>query len=238
MTNNIPTGKLDEAVKNTLSNYEASNENSDWSRMEGMLNAAPASGAFKWSYAIGAVLGLAVIGGGIFLYTSMHSAEKAAPVPAVKTETVTPPAAKPATPLPPAVTTTTPAATTAPATSATTGTPSPETGSNKGTGSKLKTVALKEKSNKKVKTTAPSTNPDDNVIIHQKVATMGDDPIFGDMIDASKGIIGQTQEKDETKKAATTQKGPVAWDTFMTPHVNPDSLRKHRERKDSLKGNH
>jgi hypothetical protein len=65
---------------------------------------------------------------------------------------------------------------------------------------------------------------------------MGNEPIFGDMLDSSKGIIGETREKEETKKAAKAKKGtPVGWDKFMLPNVNADSLRKYREKRDSSK---
>ena len=93
---------------------------------------------------------------------------------------------------------------------------------------------LKEKS-KKENTSIPPASPDEGVIIHQRVMGMGDDPVFGDMIDPSKGIVGETKEKDETKKAAVSKKPPVAWDAIMFPNVNPDSLRKYRERHDSTK---
>ena len=67
---------------------------------------------------------------------------------------------------------------------------------------------------------------------------MGNEPIFGDMLDSSKGVIGTTQEKDETKKAAKSQSNKnIGWDNIMFSNVNPDSIRKHREamKKDTLK---
>ena len=68
------------------------------------------------------------------------------------------------------------------------------------------------------------------------VLGMGNEPIFGDMLDSSKGIIGETKEKESTKKAATSKKNtPVGWDAIMLGNVNPDSLRKYREKKDSTK---
>ena len=53
-----------------------------------------------------------------------------------------------------------------------------------------------------------------------------------------KGVVGNTQEKETTKKAAKTQSNKnIGWDNFMFSNVNPDSIRKHREsmKKDTLK---
>ncbi|MCW3084746.1 MAG: hypothetical protein JWP12_2112 [Bacteroidetes bacterium] len=244
MTSNIPeNSKLDEAVKNTLNNYEAPFDSADWSRMERILDTAPKSSNFNWSYAIGAVLGLAIIGGGYFAYTNYTSKHNDAvsitPPPAPKTEQVI-------TPSPKTTTTTAAPVTTTPAVTqpSITATPPPAITDNQANkpadAATTKTpVAKDDKSKaKKQKTTDISADPDANVIVHQHVAGMGNEPVFGDMLDSSRGIIGETKEKDETKKAAKAKKDvPVGWNAFMLPNVNTDSLRKYKDRRDSLKVN-
>jgi hypothetical protein len=72
----------------------------------------------------------------------------------------------------------------------------------------------------------------------KKIITMGNEPVFGDMLDSSKGIVGKTQEKEEIKKAAKEQtKTNTGWNTFLFSPVAPDSIRKNREKEksDSLK---
>ncbi len=245
MTSNIPeNSKLDEAVKNTLNNYEASFDGADWSRMERMLDAAPKSSNFKWSYAIGAVLGIAAIAGGYFSYTnytSKHTEAVSTTIPTTpKTQQVVAPAPKPITTAPAAVTTTPDPVITQPA--AATGTPAvTDNKTNKtadAAGTKTPLAKDDKTKGKKQKATDVTADPDANVIVHQHVAGMGNEPVFGDMLDSSRGIIGETKEKDETKKAAKAKKDvPVGWNAFMLPNVNTDSLRKYKDRRDSLKVN-
>jgi hypothetical protein len=73
----------------------------------------------------------------------------------------------------------------------------------------------------------------------QSVIGMGNEPVFGDMLDSSKGIINETKEREETKKAAKTKTYPIGWNNFMLSNVNPDSIKNYHERmqKDSLKSN-
>lgn len=93
MTTNIDSRRLDELIKQTLSNYEVSSDTSDWQKMESMLDAAPKSGTDIYkqkltfltdsvsqpgilkkltaSYIFIAVLMLA--GGGYLLYTILKS---------------------------------------------------------------------------------------------------------------------------------------------------------------------
>lgn len=233
MTNDIPQSKLDEAIKNTLSQYEVSDESADWSRMERMLDAAPKSGSFKWSYAAGALILLIVAATALLTWPSSSQKTPEVTPPVVNKPPVTEPQrTAPAQPAPAPATTTAPAADTPP--------PVPTAAAIPATADaqagRLKTADTKEKATMTRRPTKPlSANPDDDIILQQKVIGMGQDPVFGDMIDPSKGIIGETKETSETKKAATTQKGPVAWDAIMMPHVNPDSLRKYRDQKDSLK---
>ena len=58
MVNNSTHNTLDETVKTTLDTFEAPFEDADWARMESMLDAAPKSSTFKWSYALVEVSGL------------------------------------------------------------------------------------------------------------------------------------------------------------------------------------
>ncbi|MCE9540258.1 MAG: hypothetical protein K8R85_13730 [Bacteroidetes bacterium] len=50
MVNKKHNSKLDEVIKETLSNYEASNSIADWAKMEGMLDAAPKSNSFRYKH--------------------------------------------------------------------------------------------------------------------------------------------------------------------------------------------
>lgn len=67
---------------------------------------------------------------------------------------------------------------------------------------------------------------------------MGNEPVFGDMLDSTKGIIRVTKEKEETKQAAKKpSEYPIGWNNFMLSNVNPDSLKHYREsiKNDTLK---
>lgn len=50
MVNKKHNSKLDEVIKETLSNYEASNSIGDWAKMERMLDAAPKSNSFRYKH--------------------------------------------------------------------------------------------------------------------------------------------------------------------------------------------
>ncbi|MES2286112.1 MAG: hypothetical protein V4547_10520 [Bacteroidota bacterium] len=50
MVNKKHISKLDEVIKETLSNYEASNSIADWAKMERMLDAAPKSNSFRYKH--------------------------------------------------------------------------------------------------------------------------------------------------------------------------------------------
>jgi hypothetical protein len=234
MGNNTPDSKLDETIKNSLNEYEAQYDPSDWSRMESMLDAAPKSGNFKWSHAVSVMIGVAVIGGGYLLYNAFSGPEEpktevsSNPVPEEKKQetpvTVSPP---PSSTTPPAVKEPVPAPVVV----------TPEKNEAKQvltekTGKETVPAVEPKIKNKKgsEKTTEPIIDNND------KILRMGNEPIFGDMLDSSKGIVGETREKEETKKAAKAKKNtPVGWDQFMLPNVNADSLRKYRERRDTLK---
>ncbi|MCE3279214.1 MAG: hypothetical protein K0S44_1405 [Bacteroidetes bacterium] len=237
MGNNTPDSKLDETIKSTLNEYEAQYDPSDWARMETMLDAAPKAVSFKWSHVITVVIGIVVIGGGYGLFNFLSkskSAETKVETPvAPKTE---PPVQKtlPVTP-PPPVTVKKPA----PETTAVTVQkpivvpPAVDPKTKPATQTAVKEEIKKDKKKTdKSKPTGPVIEPNDKMMI------MGNEPIFGDMLDSSKGVIGETKEKEETKKAAKAKKNnPAGWDQFMLPNVNVDSIRKNRARRDSLKNN-
>jgi hypothetical protein len=235
MINNTPDSKLDETIKNTLNNYEAQYDASDWSRMESMLDAAPKSTSFKWSHAITVIAGVVVIGGAYLAYNAISSSKNndtevsTSPVPenTVKESPVT--VTKPAmiTPAPkkeePAVVVE--EKTNVPAVKEETAVLKPET-----------KVISKEEKKKEKKKTEKITDVRPIIESNDRILGMGNEPIFGDMLDSSKGIVGETKEKEETKKAAKAKKDtPVGWNQFMLPNVNTDSLKKHREKRDSLK---
>jgi hypothetical protein len=233
MINNTPESKLDEAVKNTLNNYEASYDAADWSRMEKMLDATPKSPSFKWSQAVPVLIGIVVIAGGYALFNAIgnsgNTTDKPVPEETPKKEIAAPP-----------VKTTPP-----PAINTATNTVSPEKTSPANTSGTLPVVETPAKTTEKIlsaedksksKKTRTETQKTEPGIIepHDKIMGMGNEPVFGDMLDSSKGIIGETKEKEETKKAAKAKKDAPVWDLF-TPHMNIDSMRKVREQRDSLK---
>lgn len=243
INNSTPESKLDEAVKATLNNYEAPFDAGDWSRMESMLDAAPKQGSFKWSGSLTAVVaGIAVIGGSYFLYqhfsTGSNNAittpvieQKATPAPPAATPKVTPPPAA-ATVTAPVETVTTPPATEALPPAKENVISKPQANEQKIKEEKA-TAKTEKAKNEKVSAYKGLSDEDRNVT--QKIMGMGNEPIFGDMLDSSKGIIGETREKEETKKAAKASKNtPVGWNTIL-PNVNIDSLRKNRQQRDSVK---
>jgi hypothetical protein len=228
MGNNTTDSKLDETVKNTLNNYEGQFD-ADWSRMESMLNAAPKSTTFSWSAPLAIIIGVVVIGGGYLMFRNTDSSkpstettvetsqpavtvtpEKVTVSPAVtKTETpvVSAPIVKEIPVIAPPVKTTLPINTNS----------TTFTSIDKNT---VKEKSAKEKDVKKEK---------------QTVSVMGNEPIFGDMIDSSKGVIHETKEKEKTKKdAVKTSSTPIGWGLL---NQNIDSLRKQKEqmKKDSIK---
>lgn len=234
MGNNTPDSKLDESIKSTLNNYEAQYDPSDWAKMETMLDAAPKAVSFRWSHAISVAIGIVVIGGGYALFNYIsNSTPSETKVETPATPIVEPPAQKKITVTPPPVTVKKPAPDTTAVTVQKTITPPVITDpkAKPATQTAVKDEIKKDKKKtEKTKPTGPVIEPNDKMLI------MGNEPIFGDMLDSSKGIIGETKEKEETKKAAKAKKeNPAGWNQFMLPNVNVDSIRKNRERRDSLK---
>jgi cytoskeletal protein RodZ len=236
MGNNTPDSKLDETIKSTLNDYEAQYDPSDWARMETMLDAAPKAVSFKWSHALTVLIAVVVLGGGYALINYLGKSKPAetenetpaAPVvepPAQKKNIVTPPPVTAKKPVPETTAVTVQKPIVIP--------PAADPKTKPATQTAVKEEIKKDKKKTdKTKPTGPVIEPNDKMMI------MGNEPIFGDMLDSSKGIIGETKEKEETKKAAKAKKNnPAGWDQFMLPNVNVDSIRKNRARRDSLKNN-
>lgn len=238
MVNNTPESKFDETVKETLSGYEAPYDASDWSRMESMLDAAPKSNPVKWSHIITIAAGIIVIGGGYGLYKTFNGPKKVETetiaTPPINTNIKESPKPKPAAPVP------------VPSVTNTTNITSPEkepainnTITNEPAASSPVTDKKEERivvKTEKTKTKKPNNEPVSEP--HEKIIIMGNEPVFGDMLDSSKGIVGETKEKEEVKKAAKAKKETtIGWDRIMTPHMNIDSMRKVREQRDSLNNN-
>lgn len=236
MVNNTPDSKLDEAVKQTLKNYEAKYDASDWARMESMLDAAPKTVSFKWSYVLNGVIAVVVCGGVYIGYSAISSKQNTS----VKTETTSPlPAPKKTEPAvvkstPPPVNTTintVQPAVESPSTITTTTTP---------VQLPVNPALTANVEQKKIKTKVKDVDVqvEDPDLKNLRVIGMGNEPVFGDMLDSSKGIVKETQEKLETKEAAKKSKDlPVGWNSFMLSNVNPDSIKSYKERmkKDSTK---
>jgi len=232
INNSTNNSKLDEVVKTTLTEYEAPFDGGDWNRMESMLNAAPKQGAFKWSGSLTAiVVSVAVLAGGYFIYTSYSSTKtNTTASPVIENKTAPAPATKIPVTIP-----TTPAVVTTPAITEEAATPLPPESTpvikEKVKEEKLTTKEEKVKP-KKEKAQNPAADEHNGPV---RVVGMSE-PIFGDMLDSSKGIIGETREKEETKKAAKASKNvPVGWNSILFPNLNTDSLKKHREKRDSVK---
>lgn len=229
MVNDTNNSKLDQAIKQTLSNYEAPYNATDWEKMEGMLDAAPKSGNFKWSYSLNILIGVLVLGGIYLIYNSISSSKK---IDNTKNTEAQQPVKSP-------VNTTTavskplPVAVPPPVVSTATVMATPlETPIVKEETSVKSEPAVVEPKNKKAEDAIEK-----NAKKPQRVFVKGNEPIFGDMLDSSKGIVGKTKEKEATKKAVKAQPdNSIGWNSFLMK-TNLDSLKKYHEQqqKDSLK---
>src|SRR5580698_5522620 len=72
MTNN---SKLDEKIKQSLSNYKANDSVPEWTRMEKMLDVTPQTSTFRRSYILGSLAIVAVIGGGYLFYNNFNASK-------------------------------------------------------------------------------------------------------------------------------------------------------------------
>lgn len=230
MENNTTPSKLDETIKDSLSNYDAKYDSGDWARMERMLEATPKSMAPKGSNTIALILGVVVLVGGFLIYKGINSSKKSeettvAPVelPIKKTAEpitkTTPPAAKTKDSEP----TSTSAPTVIPPSEVKSKVPEPKTIVS-AVEQKLKPVAEKRKKEKKQNTSTLDIDFPKNL----KVTVMGNEPIFGDMIDSSKGIVRETKENESTKKEAVI-KGSNNIGLSGLLNLNADSILKQKE---------
>ena len=246
MLNN--SDKLENAVKQSLGNYEAAYNADDWSKMEGMLNAAPKSVSFKWSYVLNTFIVLAILTGG-YLFYSMRSSKKDEPakIPVVNTPAPTAPTSapipKPEPPVNAAVSV--PPSTVDDKKEVEKEVKEPkaeeivvkendkkepevkEKKSDEAVAEVKEKKSKKDKENEKAKKKKDKAEKDsDN---HPVVLKMGNEPVFGDMLDSTKGIVTQTKEKDKTKKAVQSQDYSIGWNNILK-NVNPDSIKHHREK--------
>lgn len=238
MENNTPPSKLDETIKEHLSNYDANYDAGDWSRMERMLDSAPKSIAPSGSYNKAFIIGAAVLVGGFLIFKVVGSSTKTAETPAEtttivpsenKTEVVTSPA--------PVVVKTAPVAIpenkTLDVPVAKTVVPEVKTPGNTVVVANTKDKAT-DKNKKEKEDKLKDLKLDPESLKNQKVSVMGKEPIFGDQIDSSKGIVRETKEKESTKKQAVSKGGNTVG--LGALFLNADSIKKQQElmKKDTL----
>jgi hypothetical protein len=98
MENNMNSIQLEDIVKNNLANYEARYDANDWSRMEGMLGAAPDSSSFNWKPVLIIFIVSIFLGGAYALYTYLDfsgaTQKPSSYTPSVAKKPATPPAKK------------------------------------------------------------------------------------------------------------------------------------------------
>ncbi len=227
MENNLHN-KLDEQIKESLSKYLASKEASNWTRMESMLDAAPKVNSFRWSNVLNGVIGLAILGGGYLLYTNLIKSK-----PEEKTELAAPNLKTETPPEKPVIST--PVQQAASEDNKIVDNAKQEVLVKKDL-SLVKERSLNEKQKDKVITGETKVTEKENNLEgtkQQQIFVMGNQPVFGDMLDSAKGIVGETKEKEETKKAALIHSDkPIGWNKI----INTDSAKKNKtETKDSLK---
>lgn len=228
MENNTPPNKLDETIKDNLSNYDAKYDSGDWARMERMLDATPKTIIKTGSYNMALIIGGIVLVGGFAIYKGVTSSkptiENTTETPITTPETKIETVAKP-TPAPVLNNTviTTPIAKEEPIVVPEVKTIVPEVKS---------TVAVVDTKTKDKKSKAN----DNDFSKTQKVSVMGNEPVFGDMIDSSKGIVRETKEKESTKKQAVTKGTNSNIGLSGLLNLNADSIRKQKEQlqKDSI----
>ncbi|MEI6487319.1 MAG: hypothetical protein WCP52_00075 [Bacteroidota bacterium] len=220
MANTSNNNKLDEKIKQSLSNYKATNSVVDWSRMEEILDSTPRANTFKWNYLFSALLGIIIFGGAYFMYDSLSYSKLNEKKDVIEPTKLL---EKNSTLMIPKVE----------------GTSSETSSPNEMP--KVTNAASVENKSKATKFFPPATLKKDNiqkdVNVNIKKPTqiliMGNEPVFGDMLDSAKGIIGATKEKESTKKSAVIHsESHIGWNKF----INQDSLRlNNKSQSDSLK---
>jgi len=246
MVNNS-TNKFDDKIKDVLSNYQADFDTTDWAKMDSKLSAASASKTLNPKYIARSVIAIALIAGGYFIFNAIDwNASK--PVETITPETkietkAEPPVLKEEVVIAPVNDSASLIATDSikeeiiiPENEKPIVAEKDKEKTEIDKTASPKPIADKNKKSKEVKNKKAKSNEDDGMK-PEKVITMGNEPVFGDMLDSSRGIIRVTKEKDATKKAAKTKtdKAPVGWPTFMLENVNVDSLKNYRAKKDSIK---
>jgi hypothetical protein len=230
MENKTSPNKLDATIKDNLSNYDTKHDSGDWARMERMLDASPKSIAPKGSYKIALIIGAVVLIGGFLIYKGINSSKKTVETTVAPIEIPIENTAVPITKITPAAAKTkfsepknTKAMIVIPASEVKKTVSEPKT-IVIAEEPKLKRVSEKIKKEKKqITSTLDSDFPK-----NQKVTVMGNEPIFGDMIDSSKGIVRETKEKESTKKAAV-KKGSNNIGLIGLLNLNADSILNQKE---------
>lgn len=241
MLNNDQNNKLDETVKQTLGNYEVSLDMADWNNMESLLDAAPKSTSFfNWKYPLYVFIGIIIFTSGYFIYTSFHSKsidKTDISIPLELNNTIVAPAKSvtttpegiPAT----AVVTATPTDTIKPNVPINTNAIVPSVVANPQTfhDDSGKAITSSEKIKTKNKKQINENNADE---FNRNTRPSENEAVFGTAADSAKSISGEIKEKEETKKHVKSTT-PVGWNSLLI-NVNPDSIRKNRERmkKDSV----
>lgn len=227
MINNNNKTPFDNKLKDTFKDYEAPNSSANWSRMEGMLNAAPKANNFKWKTALNVIIGVVVVSGGYLIYQAIPSSPKAEQQIEQKSEEAKQEEI--------------------PVVISTDDNKQAENNNNQESENEVvvsepikiaEDASLVSKKEESKQVVVEKKTKDKETLKGEKIFKMGNEPIFGDMLDSSKGIIGKTQEKEEIKKAAKDQThAKTNWNDFLFSPVLPDSIKKNRERMkaDSLK---
>lgn len=240
------TNKLDETIKNKLSHYEAAYDATDWARMERMLDAAPKAKTINWKYAAGIAAIIAVMGGGYLTFKMINTPDtNNVPVQSVEDSS----AKAPSLPEKNIVPVTVPAASVKednkepekkedePVIVKETEAISKDESRVKEKESKKEITRKKDSERKKKKSEDSATTLEEEDFDFSKtpIIDMGNEPIFPDMLDSSKGIKGSTKEKESTRKAAKAKK-EQRLDFNKIINLNADSLKKFRDqmKKDSL----
>jgi hypothetical protein len=225
--NSTQNSKLDEAVKDSLNNYEAKYDAGDWARMERMLDATPKTSVSNFPYGkIGAIAG-AVILGSFLVYKAVHTSPSTDATS--EKQTITTPGSQPekqtaAPAVTPSVTSTAPAGNTSPALV----NPSGNTVPPPAVSQPKPDMTAKVSSEKDKAMSQKEIDAEYNK--HQKVTVMGNEPIWPDMIDSSKGVIHETKESESMKKKAKTKGGGnIGLNALANFHMNLDSLNKYNE---------
>jgi hypothetical protein len=230
MENNMNSIQLEDIVKNNLANYEAGYDANDWSRMEGLLGAAPDSSSFNWKPVLIIFILCIFLGGGYSLYTYLDfSGSEQRP------STYTPP-----TPKKPAVTTAkkiVPVITTPPLDTTFKDEHVEEPIVNQ-TDEEV-TVAKAETKPEKEKIASEDSEKEIQRKKEESEARRARRKALAATTDSAKGTDSSSEtrksEKNTDKKEKTKSTSTIGFNIFST--INADSLKKYQERlkKDSVK---